>query len=36
MPGWKSSIAGLKSYAELPANAKAYIEKLVELVGIPG
>lgn len=35
MPGWKSSIAGLKTFAELPPNARAYVEKLVELIRIP-
>lgn len=35
LPGWKSTIASLTSYDDLPANAKAYINKLEELIGIP-
>lgn len=35
LPGWKSSISGVKTFNELPPNAKAYVEKLMELVGIP-
>ena len=34
MPGWKTSIAHLKSMSELPPNAIAYIKKLEELVGV--
>ncbi len=33
--GWKSDISGAKSLNDLPANAKAYLNKLEELVGIP-
>ena len=35
MPGWNTSIAGITSYDQLPANARAYVERLGELVGIP-
>ena len=35
MPGWKSKIAGITSYNDLPINAKNYIVKLQELTGIP-
>jgi adenylosuccinate synthase len=31
MDGWSEDITGIKSYDELPANAKAYIAKLEEL-----
>ena len=33
--GWKEDISKAKSIDELPANAKAYLNKLEELVGIP-
>lgn len=33
MPGWQSNTAGLSDYAELPARARAYIERLAELSG---
>ena len=35
MPGWKSKIAGVTLYDELPINAKNYIVKIQELTGIP-
>ena len=36
MPGWNTSIAHSKSISDLPPNAKAYVEKIWELIGIPG
>lgn len=35
-PGWKSSIASCKDFAELPENAKAYVLRIEELLGVPG
>ena len=35
MPGWSESTAGITDYARLPANAKAYIERIEKLVGVP-
>ncbi len=35
MPGWSESTLGAKTLDELPANARAYIGKLEELVGAP-
>lgn len=35
LPGWKDSTAGITSHGDLPANAKAYIERIQELVGVP-
>jgi adenylosuccinate synthase len=35
MPGWKDSTVGAKSLASLPANARAYIKRIEELVGVP-
>ena len=36
MPGWKTSIAHAKFISDLPPNAKAYVEKLWELIGVQG
>ena len=33
LDGWQEDITAIKSYDELPANAKAYIAKLEELTG---
>jgi len=33
MPGWWEDISEVRSYDELPANARAYIERLEELCG---
>lgn len=35
IPGWDSSTIGIKTYKELPENAKAYLKKLEELVDVP-
>jgi adenylosuccinate synthase len=35
MPGWKESTAGVTDYARLPENARAYIRRLEEVVGVP-
>ncbi len=35
MPGWQESTVGATSYEQLPANARAYLEKLAELVEVP-
>ena len=35
MPGWKEDISGMKSYEELPDNAKAYVKKIEELTDVP-
>ena len=35
MPGWKESTIGITSVDKLPANARAYIERLQELAGVP-
>jgi adenylosuccinate synthase len=34
MPGWSETTAGVTDYAKLPGNAKAYIKRLEELVGV--
>lgn len=34
LPGWEESISGIRSYAELPVNARRYVERLSEVSGI--
>jgi adenylosuccinate synthase len=34
MPGWEGTTAGLTNFNDLPDNAKAYIKRLEELVGV--
>src|SRR6185312_13069903 len=34
-PGWQESTVGVKRHADLPANARAYLERLQALVGAP-
>ena len=33
LPGWQQSTAGVTDYDRLPANARAYLDRLSELVG---
>jgi adenylosuccinate synthase len=35
LPGWKEEITGCRSYSDLPANARAYLARVSELVGQP-
>ncbi|MCL4167932.1 UNVERIFIED_CONTAM: hypothetical protein GTU68_062359 [Idotea baltica] len=35
MPGWKSSTVGATNFEQLPINAKNYIKKVEELLGVP-
>ncbi len=35
MPGWQQSTIGVKQYDKLPDNAKAYLERIQELVEVP-
>jgi adenylosuccinate synthase len=35
MPGWSEDITGVRSYAELPGNARRYVERIEALVGVP-
>ena len=35
MPGWKSDISTITSWDELPEAAKAYFDRLADLVGVP-
>ncbi len=34
-PGWQESSVGITAYAQLPANARRYLERLQALVGVP-
>ena len=35
MPGWRDSTAGVKTYEDLPANARAYLRRIEELTDTP-
>ena len=35
MPGWSESTVGAKSFADLPAAARAYLQRLEALTGVP-
>jgi adenylosuccinate synthase len=35
LPGWDESLAGVRTFDELPANAKRYVHHVEELCGIP-
>ncbi len=35
MPGWQTPIAACRQFADLPANARRYLDRLVELTGVP-
>jgi adenylosuccinate synthase len=35
LPGWTEDISSCQSWEELPANARAYLTRLEELVGVP-
>jgi adenylosuccinate synthase len=35
LPGWKESSVGITRYEDLPRNARSYLERVQELVGVP-
>ncbi|MFO7326454.1 MAG: adenylosuccinate synthase, partial [Pseudomonadota bacterium] len=35
LPGWQQSTVGLTSYQQLPANARRYLERMQDIVGVP-
>ncbi|GAB2847135.1 adenylosuccinate synthase [Lentzea nigeriaca] len=35
LPGWNDDITGVRSYDELPAAARAYVERIEQLLGAP-
>jgi adenylosuccinate synthase len=34
LAGWNDDITGIESYKDLPINAKTYVEKLEDLLGV--
>jgi adenylosuccinate synthase len=34
LPGWKENLGDLREYGELPANARRYVERVEQLVGV--
>ena len=34
MPGWKELTTGIRSFDDLPSNAKAYIKRIEELIDV--
>lgn len=36
LPGWKTSTEDVREFNDLPENAKKYVEKVEELVQVPG
>ena len=35
MPGWKESTVGIKAFEALPKGARAYLERIEVLAGVP-
>ena len=35
LPGWSGSTSGLERFEDLPENARAYLQRIEELVGVP-
>ncbi len=35
LPGWKQPTTGVKTYEELPDNAKKYVEAIEGFIGVP-
>ncbi len=35
LPGWSGDLSGVRHFAELPTNAREYIERIEALVGVP-
>jgi adenylosuccinate synthase len=35
VPGWQADTTGCRAFGELPAAARAYVERLQELAGVP-
>ena len=34
LPGWKTDISGIRTYSQLPENAKKYIECVQDILGV--
>jgi adenylosuccinate synthase len=35
LPGWKEDVTGVRKLADLPANARTYLDRVGQLVGVP-
>jgi adenylosuccinate synthase len=35
MPGWSESTVGVTDYAKLPHQARAYLERIAQVTGVP-
>jgi adenylosuccinate synthase len=35
LPGWETDIGKIRTYKDLPLNARKYIERLEQLIGVP-
>ena len=35
LPGWQVPTSGIKRFANLPKNAKAYVKRIEQLIGVP-
>ena len=35
LPGWESDTSGIKRWDDLPPNARRYVERVEEIVGVP-
>jgi len=35
MDGWSETSEGVRNYDQLPANARAYLDRMSELTGLP-
>jgi adenylosuccinate synthase len=35
LPGWQQDVCGARRLADLPANARRYVDRLGELLGLP-
>ena len=35
LPGWRADTTGCRTWDELPSAARAYVERLEELAGVP-
>lgn len=36
MPGWQEDTSQCRTFEELPVNARSYVEKIEELIDVPG
>ncbi len=35
LPGWRDTTVGIKRYQDLPAHARAYLERMEAICGVP-